>query len=58
MEASGQTDALAALLPEKEPSVRIGQEVGWPSKPVWMRWRGENIPSLRLLCIEPRSSIL
>jgi hypothetical protein len=42
LEVSGQLHALAALPPEKEPQVPIGQEDGWNSEPVWTIWRSEN----------------
>jgi hypothetical protein len=32
----------AALPPEKEPLVPIGQEAGWDAEPVWTIWRREN----------------
>jgi hypothetical protein len=32
---SGQLHAPAALTPGKEPPVRIGEEAGWASEPVW-----------------------
>jgi hypothetical protein len=34
MEISGQLYASAALAPEKETPVPIGQETGWPPEPV------------------------
>jgi hypothetical protein len=39
---SGQIHAPAALTPEKEPPVTIGQEVGWITEPVWTIWTIEN----------------
>jgi hypothetical protein len=35
MELSGQLHVPAALPPEGEFSVPIGQEAGWAAKPVW-----------------------
>jgi len=31
----------AALIPEKQPPIPIGQEAGWAPEPVWTRWRKE-----------------
>jgi hypothetical protein len=42
LEMRGQIHGPAALLPEKDPPVSIGQEVGWTPEPVWMMWRCEN----------------
>jgi hypothetical protein len=39
MEVSSQLHALAALPPEKEPPVPIGQDVGWALEPGRMLWR-------------------
>jgi len=33
MEVSGQLHAMAALSPEKEPLVLIGEEAGWAPEP-------------------------
>jgi hypothetical protein len=41
MEVSGELHAPAALPPEKEPPVSIGQEAGWAPKPVWTLWTRE-----------------
>jgi len=35
MEVSGQLEAPASLPPGKEPSVPIGEEVGWAQKQFW-----------------------
>jgi hypothetical protein len=45
MKVSGQIDAPAALLPNKDAPVRIGQEAVWTSEPVWTQWRREKILS-------------
>jgi hypothetical protein len=42
MEASRQLYAPAVLIPEKEPLLLIGQEVGWAPVPVWTKRRKEN----------------
>jgi hypothetical protein len=42
LKVSGQLNAPAALTPEKEPPVYIGQEAGWTPEPVWTTWRREN----------------
>jgi hypothetical protein len=42
LEVSGQLHAPAALPQGKEPSVPIGQEVGWAPEPVLTTWRKEN----------------
>jgi hypothetical protein len=41
MELSGQLHAPAALPPEEEQSVLIGEEVKWTPEPVWTTWRRE-----------------
>jgi hypothetical protein len=38
MEMSGQLHAPAALPPEKEPLILIGQEAVWAPEPFWTRW--------------------
>jgi hypothetical protein len=43
---NGQLHAMAALLLGKEPSVHIGQDVGWAPGPVWTLWSTEK-------CIAP-----
>jgi len=56
MEVSGQLHTPATLPLGYEPPVNIGQEASWSPQPVWTRWRREEIPSLLLTVIEPRSS--
>jgi hypothetical protein len=47
MEMSGQLQAPAALLPEKEPLVPIRLEAGWAQEPVWtLWWREKNFQIL------------
>jgi len=41
MEMSGQLYAPAALSPEIELSLPIGQEAWWAPEPVWTLWSGE-----------------
>jgi hypothetical protein len=42
---SSQLHAPAALLPENDPLVLIGQEAGWDPEPVWTRWWSEKFPA-------------
>jgi hypothetical protein len=42
LEVSRQLHAKAALPPEKDLPVPIGQEAGWAPEPVWTTWRREN----------------
>jgi hypothetical protein len=42
LEVSGQLHAPAALPPEKEPPILIGEEAGWAPEPVWTIRRSEN----------------
>jgi hypothetical protein len=59
MEVSGQLHAPAALSPEKEPLVPIGEEAGWASEPFWTQWRREKFPALAgNRTLEPRSPVL
>jgi hypothetical protein len=45
MEVSFQFHVPAALFPEKEPPVPIGQEAELAPEPVWTRWRSEKFPA-------------
>jgi len=55
MEVSGQLHIVAALTPEKEPPVPIGQEAGWSQS--WSGCNGkEKISSVLLLWIKPHLS--
>jgi hypothetical protein len=53
LEVSGQFHVPAALPPEKNSPVPIGQCAGWASEPGWTTWRGEKILTLSGLELRP-----
>jgi len=46
LDEGGQLQVPPALLPQKELSLLIGQEVGWAQEPIWTQWLREKFPPL------------